>query len=167
MKRSKNKALELIDKKIDQFSGVLNRANNSNMYDKEYKEVYYGTESVISNLYSKEESMEFRRNVGSIVIVSGRSDFQELQDYKKHIESCISHLKVYRNDVQDFWDDHTVDNEPLLINKMKMLINGVKISWKLIVFVGGIIIGILTLIVLIPEALDSLPVIKELVNSTF
>lgn len=167
MKVSKNEALKLIDEKIDKFSSILNRANNSNMYDQEYEEIYYGTESDISDLYSKEESMEFRRNVSPYVIVAGRSDSQKLQDYKKHLESCISQLNVYRNKIQNFWDYQTVDNVPLSINKLQMLMNGVKISWKLIVLVGGIIIGILTLIVLIPDALDSLSAIKELVNSTF
>ena len=159
MKISKSKALELIDKKKNQFSGILDRANYSNMHDQEYEEVYYDTESLLCDLFSKEESMEFRRNVGPAVIVSGRSESQRLQDYKKHLKSCISQLKVYRNRVQNFWNKQKVDNWSLSNNKLQILCRGFKISWKAIGFV-------LFLLALVAGAIDNWQTVSEFVNST-
>ena len=129
------------------------------MYDQEYEEIYYGTESVISDLYSKEESMDFRRNVSSNTIVSGRSESFKLQDYKKHIESCISQLKVYKSNVQNFWGYQNVDDVSLSKNKLPTTWTRVKKSLLLI-------LSILSFIVLVSGAITGWPIITEFINST-
>ncbi|MCK5645003.1 MAG: hypothetical protein KAJ19_29655 [Gammaproteobacteria bacterium] len=160
MKVSKNDALKLIDEKIDKFSRILDRANNSNMYDQEYKEIYYGTESVIRDLYSKEESMDFRRNVGSGAIVSGRSDFQKLQDYKKHIESCISQLNVYKSKVQNFWGKETIINWSVVKSRLQPL---VIILEKFKVLIGLLIVAL----GVIAKFIVDWQTVFEFINSTF
>ena len=160
MKVSKNKALKLIDEKIENFSRILNRANISNMYDQEYEEIYYGTESVISNLYSKEKSMDFRRNVRSNVIVSGRSESFKLQDYKKHIESCISQLKVYKSNVQTFWGKETIINWSVVKSRLQPLVVILK---KFKVWISLLIVALVTIVGFIADW----QTVFELINSTF
>ena len=107
MKIPKNKALELIGQKIAQFQGVLEKATYENRYDKKYELAYHGTETLLKELFSEEEAMNFRRNVTSVVaVVGGRTDYEEeLKDYKEHITSCIAQLEVYRERVSNFWLD--------------------------------------------------------------
>ena len=66
---------------------------------------YQGTEALLTELFSQEEAMEFRRNVTSFGgFAGGRTDYvRELSDYKEHILSCIVQLKVYGERVQNFW----------------------------------------------------------------
>jgi len=105
MKVSKDKALKLVDEKISQFQEILAKAKYENRYDEAYELAYYGTEGLLTKLFSKEEAMEFRRNVTSMVVsVGGKVDYEEeLQDYKKHINSCIAQLKVFRDNTENFW----------------------------------------------------------------
>lgn len=98
MKIPKNKALELIDEKISQFQKILSEATYDNLYDANYERAYYGTETLLTELFSKEEAMNFRSNVSSSGIPIGG-----LQDYIKHISSCIAQLKVYQERIQNFW----------------------------------------------------------------
>jgi hypothetical protein len=51
--------------------------------------------------------MEFRRNVTTLVaFIGGQINYaKEVADYKKHIQSCISQLKVYRERISNFWTD--------------------------------------------------------------
>lgn len=107
MKILKNQALKLIEQKIVQFQGVLEKATFENRYDKNYKRVYHGAEALLTELFSEEEAMNFRRNVTSIIaVVGGRTDYEkELKDYKKHIEDCIAQLEVYHERVSNFWPD--------------------------------------------------------------
>lgn len=101
---SKTKALQLISEKIEQFEKILAEATYENRYKGAYERVYYGTETLIKELFSEEEAMEFRRNVTGIVVSAGTIDYErELQDYKNHINSCISQLKVYGERISNFW----------------------------------------------------------------
>jgi hypothetical protein len=59
MKISKNKALELIDEKISQFQKVLAEATYDNRYNEAYNLAYYGTETLLTEISSKEEAMNF------------------------------------------------------------------------------------------------------------
>ena len=104
MKIPKSKALELIDEKILQFQKVLAEATYSNRYGEAYELAYYGTETLLTELFSKEEAMNFRSSVNSgVAIIGGEIDYaKELQDYKEHINSCIAQLKVYRERIQNF-----------------------------------------------------------------
>lgn len=97
MKISKNKALELIDEKISQFQKILSEATYDNLYDANYELAYHGTENLLTELFSKEEAMNFRSNVSSGIPID------ELQDYRKHISSCIAQLKVYQERIRNFW----------------------------------------------------------------
>jgi len=157
MKISKNIALELIDKKINQFSGILNRANYKNIHNQEYREVYSDTEALISNLFSKDEAIKFRENV--VLTPSGRSDSQKLQSYENHLGECISQLKAYKNIVQDFWGKDKIINWSLLKSKLQMLFNEAKKSWKRIGFIF-IFLGV------VAGAIDNWQTISEFVNST-
>ena len=58
MKIPKDKALELIDEKISQFQKVLANATFDNRYDEDYKLAYYGTETLLIELFSKEKGNE-------------------------------------------------------------------------------------------------------------
>lgn len=105
MKISKNKALKLIDEKISQFHKVLTDATYNNSYNEAYKLAYYGTENLLTELFSKEEAMNFRSSVssGGFILIGGEINYaKELQDYKDHVSSCIAQLKVYRERIQNF-----------------------------------------------------------------
>lgn len=106
MKIPKNKALELIDEKISQFQKVLAETTYNNRYNEAYKLAYHGTETLLTELFSKEEAMDFRSSVASprVTVVGGEIDYaRRLQDYKDHVNSCIAQLKVYRERIQIFW----------------------------------------------------------------
>ena len=112
MKVPKNKALELIDEKISQFQKVLDEATYDNRHNKDYKLAYYGTETLLTELFSKEEIMNFRSNVspGISSFNRGKTDYaKELQEYQKHINSCIAQLKVYRERIQNFWGPNELE----------------------------------------------------------
>jgi hypothetical protein len=97
MKIPKNKALELIDEKILQFQKVLAETTYNNRYNEAYKLAYHGTETLLTELFSKEEAMDFRSSVASprVTVVGGEIDYaRRLQDYKDHVNSCIAQLKV-------------------------------------------------------------------------
>ena len=106
MKVSKSKALELIAEKILAFQHILPKATYENRYDKTYKLAYYGTETLLTELFSKEEAMEFRRNVTSMAVsVGGRIDYaKKLKDYTDHIDSCIAQLNIYSDRIENFWN---------------------------------------------------------------
>ena len=105
MKIPKNKALELIDEKILQFQKVIAEATYENRYNEVYELAYYGTETLLTELFSKEEAMNFRSSVRSMVgFIGGEINYaKELQDYKDHVNRCIAQLKVYRERIQNFW----------------------------------------------------------------
>jgi hypothetical protein len=127
MKISKNHALNLIDSKISQFKKILNDATYDNRYNEEYHLAYYATENLLKELFSEEEPTNFRNNVKIRLFVFGDdTDYaQELQDYKDHVERCISQLKVYREKIQTFWDDG-----PNRIDIINGLIKQISYSWK-------------------------------------
>jgi hypothetical protein len=105
MRIPKDKAIELIDEKISRFQKVLVDATYANRYNEAYGLAYYGTETLLTELFSKEEAMNFRKSVSSLFTVIGEDvDYAEkLQDYKDHINKCIIQLKVYRERIQNFW----------------------------------------------------------------
>ncbi|MGQ9706044.1 MAG: hypothetical protein ACUVWP_03445 [bacterium] len=117
MKITKNRALELIDKKISQFEEVLKEATFFNRYNEAYKLAYYGTETLLSEIFSETEKMNFRGTVSkSFVIVprGGFSDEELLEDYKDHINMCISQLKVYKERIENFWEaDNLIYIKPM------------------------------------------------------
>lgn len=111
MKIPKNKALELIDEKISQFENVLDNATYNNRYGEDYNLAYYGTENLLTELFSKEEAMNFRSSVSSrFAFIGGKIDYaKELKDYKSHVNKCIVQLKVYRERIQNFWGTGELD----------------------------------------------------------
>ena len=112
----KNKALELIDEKISQFQKILAEATHNNLYNEAYRSVYYSTKGLLTELFSKEEVNDFGSDVTpestpivayslaatSMFTVTANRD-AELHKYKIHIYSCITHLKMYRERIQNFW----------------------------------------------------------------
>lgn len=112
MKIQKNKAIELIDEKIEQFENIAKKASYENRYNEDYELAYHGTEMLLTELFSQEEAMKFRRNVtaAGIVVVSGETDLaEEVRDYKDHIGKCVAQLKVYRERIQNFWSTDDVE----------------------------------------------------------
>jgi len=105
-KAMQSKALELIDESISQFKQILAKATYENRYDETYLRVYHGAEALLTELFSKEEAMEFRRNVTSFIVAVGARIYhaKELKDYKDHLGKCIAQLEVYRGRIQNFWE---------------------------------------------------------------
>ncbi len=113
MKILKSKAIELIDEKIVQFEDVSNKATYENRYNEVYDLVYHGTETLLTELFSHEEAMIFRKNVSSILFsgfIGGKIDYAyEIKDYKDHINRCIAQLKVYKEKITNFWPTNEVE----------------------------------------------------------
>jgi predicted nucleotide-binding protein len=111
MRIPKEQALKMITEKIDQFQDVLKKATYDNRYDETYSLAYHGTETLIKELFSKGEVMNFRSNVTQpVFLVGGRTNPQaELQDYKKHIGKCITQLRVYHERVSNFWQEEKAE----------------------------------------------------------
>lgn len=78
--------------------------------------MYYSTKGLLTELFSKEEVNDF----GSDVVTPKPTSFAayslatipnvtairdaELHEYKIHIYSCITHLGMYRERIQNFWE---------------------------------------------------------------
>lgn len=104
--------------KIEQFEKILKHVTYENRYNGDYKQVYYGTQALIGELFSQEESKQFKRNVSGVAFLvgGGRIDReQRLRDYGNHILSCISQLKVYQERISNFWDT----DKPKMVKKVK------------------------------------------------
>jgi hypothetical protein len=108
MKISKDKALELIDQRIQEFEKVLARATYRNRYDEAYRLAYEGTEGLLTDLFSAKETRTFRRNLMKRVAFSGTGSAEQLRDYKENIKRCIAQLKIYRERISSSWE---VDGE--------------------------------------------------------
>lgn len=108
MRISKSKAIKLIDEKIAQFEQILGNATYENRFGKDYNSAYYGTVSLLTDLFSKDEAQKFEENVSTnveIITLGGVINREnELLDYKKHINRCVAQLNVYREKVQNFWE---------------------------------------------------------------
>jgi len=107
MKPSKNRKLELIDKKISQFQKILAEVTYDKLHYEAYKSAYLGTELLLTELFPKEEPNNFHNHVGFTAFIEGKIFFYEggweLQEYKDNINSCIAYLEAYRNRIQNFW----------------------------------------------------------------
>ena len=114
MKIPKNRAIELIDGKISQFQKILAEATPDNQYNGAYRSVYYSTKGLLTELFSKEEVNDFGSDVvtpkptsfAAYSIISNVTAIRdaELHEYKIHIYSCITHLGMYRERIQNFWE---------------------------------------------------------------
>lgn len=109
---SKEKALELIDEKIKQFQHILDTATYDTRYNAEYHKAYYGTEGLLNELFSEEEVRKFSWKVSTsslFRVITPYIDYEkELLTYKKHISKCISQLNVYKEKIQNFWEEPVV-----------------------------------------------------------
>lgn len=109
---SKEKTLELIDEKTRQFQHILDTATYDTRYNAEYREAYYGTKGLLNELFSEEEVKRFSRSVSASIlfrVVTPYIDYEkELLTYKKHISKCISQLNVYKERIQNFWEEPEV-----------------------------------------------------------
>jgi len=100
----KGRAIELIDKKITQLESIREPRNPDNLYDETYSQIYYGTEELLAQLFSKEKVEEFRSNLPIPAAWSGGRNYAaEIRSYKNHIGTCIALLKSYREHIEDFW----------------------------------------------------------------
>jgi len=113
MKIQKNKAIELINEKITQFEDIIKKTTYENRYKENYDLAYHGTETLLTELFSYEESMNFRNNVSSssyFFPIDGRINYEkEIREYKEHINKCIALLKVYRERIQNFWSVNEIE----------------------------------------------------------
>jgi hypothetical protein len=118
MKIPKSKAIELIDEKISQFEDILNKATlekakSRTLHDNEYRKAYYGAEEILTELFSRDVTEKFRRSVTSPIYVIGGKLEKDLQDFKRHIQSCIAQLEVYKEKIENFWPDDEIKEIPL------------------------------------------------------
>ncbi|KKG94567.1 5'-methylthioadenosine/S-adenosylhomocysteine nucleosidase family protein [Methanosarcina mazei] len=135
---SKKKALELIDEKIKQFQHILNTATYDTRYNAEYHEAYYGTEGLLKELFSEEEVRRFSWSVSAsslFAVVTPYIDYEkELLKYKNHISKCISQLNVYKEKIQNFWEEPEVTKNIInnIMNQMAdvLLVTATKIESK-------------------------------------
>jgi len=95
----------LVDEKVFQLRKVLDEATYDNRHNETYKLAYYGTETLLTELFSEQEAMKFRRSVTTgVAFVGDKVDYaRELRDYKDHIGDCIAQLEVYRERIRNFW----------------------------------------------------------------
>ncbi len=107
MKVPKAKALAMLDQQILRFQELQSHATFENRFDDKYSFAYHGTESLLGELFSQQEPMDFRMAVTDPIGFSGGSvdKAQELADYKRHLKNCAVHLKVYREKIDNFWSD--------------------------------------------------------------
>jgi hypothetical protein len=155
-KISKNHALNLIDSKILDFQKILDEATYENRYNEKYDLAYHGTENLLKELFSEEEEVKkFRNNINTpFAFVGEETNYaKELQDYKNHIEKCISQLKVYREKILTFWNDETNRIE-IIIDFIKRTSFRISFSWKQLEERGakypillGIVLGLLFIVV--------------------
>jgi len=104
MKPSKNRELELIDKKISQFQKILAEVTYDKLQYEAYESAYYDTELLLTELFPKEEPNNFHNHVVLTPFIEGKIFYEgELQEYKDNINSCIAYLKACRNRIQNFW----------------------------------------------------------------
>lgn len=82
----KGRAIELIDKKITQLESIREPGNPDNLYNDIYSQIYYGTEELLAQLFSKEKIDEFRSNLPIPSAWSGGRNYAaEIRSYKNHI----------------------------------------------------------------------------------
>ena len=89
-------AIKLIDEKIGQFKDILENATYENRYDESYDLVYYGTEELLTDLFSRSTAETFSKNVSGVGIISLGEPInyaQKSEDYKDHIKKCITTYK--------------------------------------------------------------------------
>ena len=77
--------------------------------------MYYSTKGLLTELFSKEEVNDFGSDVtpestpivayslSAVSMLTANRD-AELHKYTIHIHSCITHLKMYRERIQNFWE---------------------------------------------------------------
>ncbi|MCK5494672.1 MAG: hypothetical protein KAJ14_16300 [Candidatus Omnitrophica bacterium] len=163
MKLNKDEILNIIDKKISLFQKISSEATYENKYGEEYDLAYYGTKNLIHELYSEKESQRFANNTQTAIAFFGDETdyYQELKDYKDHINRCISQLKVYRERVETFGieEPEIMINWPLLKSKLQPLVMALKKfkSW---------IILLLILLSLIAGTINDWQTVSEFINST-
>jgi len=104
MKISKKRAIKLIDNKISQFHKILDEANLNNLYNTTYELAYFSTKNLLTELFSNQDAENFNQNVSSGGIVRGASLDYRLKSYKKHVNSCIAQLMVYKEKIKNFWE---------------------------------------------------------------
>lgn len=141
MSVSKNKALELIDKQIQQYKSLLETQCNSlypfkktiiegakdnNSYQfvnciAKYHEVRYSTEALLNDLFSEEEVEKFRHDVFTFIGDKSLCPYIECdgqpEDYRIHINKCISKLKAYKEKINLWEGSETI--EPDKIDRLK------------------------------------------------
>jgi predicted nucleotide-binding protein len=108
MRVPKKKALELIDDKILQFEQIFTEATYDTRYNEAYNLAYHGTEELLTDLFSTEATKRFRISVTLPKRAGIWGDINyayELQEYKNHIAKCISQLKVFREKIENFWEN--------------------------------------------------------------
>lgn len=108
----KQKALKEIDEKLHALIDLLVNAGVEDMWGNEYQHIYAGTKMLLEQLFGAQEKDNFELAVGFggvIVSAFGKSEdevkTEQLDGYKKHLESCIAQLEVYKERVLKFWEE--------------------------------------------------------------
>lgn len=108
----KQKALEHIEEKLVALKDLLENADDQNMWGNDHQRIYAGTKMLLEQLFGAKEKDGFESAVGfgtPIVSAFGKSEdevkTEQLDGYKKHLESCIAQLQVYKEQVLKFWEE--------------------------------------------------------------
>jgi len=112
MKIPKAKAVELIDEKIEQFEKIAISATYENRYKEEYQLTYEGTETLLTELFSEKEAMNFRIAVQVPPQIHPLAEFDprvRVLEYMEHINKCVTKLKVYRERIDNFWPSDEIE----------------------------------------------------------
>lgn len=128
---SKTKALKFLNDKLELFKKIKNNATYERMYKDGYREAYYGTETLLEELFGKDEPNKFRSKVTGVKfsVLGGPIDYEkELNDYIYHLDNCISQINVYIERITNYWVDDTSSVKiKSTFNKKKKLIKTNKI----------------------------------------
>jgi len=117
---AKARALELIDKKINEFQKLLADADVNNLYSSQYTRTYAATEEIIRELFSDKDVSRFRLSVAGVGIVVGPPE-EELQEYKKHISDCIDNLSALKEKAEIHFPDDRESKADILKGGEKVI----------------------------------------------
>ncbi|MCL4447862.1 MAG: hypothetical protein M1163_05665 [Candidatus Thermoplasmatota archaeon] len=105
---SKQRAMELIDDKIEQFKKLLSESYKISYGSEEYILIYDGTGRMLLNLFGWNDTNIFENavRVDRLATLDGElPSMEERQDdFRRHISKCITQLKILREQVENFWE---------------------------------------------------------------
>ena len=101
MDKPEENKIAILEKKIEEFNVLIENATYENKYGTDYNRVYSDAEQIICEFFGIREGGNFRMNVTSGAWIPTEVDKEaEVQDYKEHLNTCITQLKLYKRKVE-------------------------------------------------------------------